>query len=154
MNVPPIAELLPHAGAMRLLDEVQEAEDERIVCLRRVRGDGLFESAAGLPAWAGVELMAQCVAAWAGWQAHREHRPVRVGFLLGTRSYACDADAFAVGSVLRVESVRNFHDASGMAAFSCCIDAPGARAEARLSVFSPPEPAAYLAAHEQDPPHA
>jgi predicted hotdog family 3-hydroxylacyl-ACP dehydratase len=134
----PIEELLPHAGEMILLDAVLEAEPERIVCRRRVSAGGLFNSADGsLPAWVGVELMAQSIAAWAGWQAKHEQRPVRLGFLLGTRHYQCDVAAFPSGSELLIEAVRNFHDDHGMAVFTCRIDAPGLHAEARLTVFSP-----------------
>jgi predicted hotdog family 3-hydroxylacyl-ACP dehydratase len=134
----PIEELLPHAGEMILLDAVIEAEAERIVCRRRVSAGGLFNTVDNsLPAWVGVELMAQSIAAWAGWQAKHEQRPVRLGFLLGTRHYQCDVEAFPVGSELLIEAVRNFHDEHGMAVFACRIDAPGMHAEARLTVFSP-----------------
>ncbi|MBB6187039.1 hotdog family protein [Rhodanobacter sp. MP7CTX1] len=134
----PIEELLPHAGEMILLDAVLEAEAERIVCRRRVSAGGLFNAVDGsLPAWVGVELMAQSIAAWAGCQAKREQRPVRLGFLLGTRHYRCDVEAFPAGSELLIEAVRNFHDEHGMAVFACRIDAPGMHAEARLTVFSP-----------------
>jgi predicted hotdog family 3-hydroxylacyl-ACP dehydratase len=143
---PPIAELLPHAGEMVLLDAVVEAGDERIACRRTVRADGLFEDAAGLPAWAGVELMAQAVAAWAGWQARREGRPVRLGFLLGTRHYRCDVDAFPPGTELRVEALRSFHADNGMGVFACRIDSPAGAAEANLNVFSPPDADAFFAA--------
>ena len=142
---PAIAELLPHAGDMVLLDAVIEAGEEHIACSRLVRSDGLFECGGGLPAWAGVELMAQAVAAWAGWQARYERRPVRVGFLLGTRHYRSDVDVFPSGSELRVEAVRSFHDDGGMGVFACRIDSSAGRAEARLSVFSPPDPNAFLA---------
>ena len=150
MNTWPIEALLPHTGGMILLDAMTEAEEERIVCRRTVRPGGLFEDADGnLPAWCGAELMAQCVAAWSGWQAKREQRPVRLGFLLGTRRYQCDVDAFPAGSELVIEAVRCFHDDDGMAMFACRIDAPGAHAEARLTVFSPPDPDAFLASTVQ-----
>ncbi len=146
----PIESLLPHTGGMILLDAVTLAEEERIVCRRTVRPGGLFEDADGsLPAWCGVELMAQCVAAWSGWQAKREQRPVRLGFLLGTRRYQCDVGAFPAGSELVIEAARCFHDDEGMAMFACRIDAPGAHAEARLTVFSPPDPDAFLASTVQ-----
>ncbi|MDE2317684.1 MAG: hypothetical protein KGK06_14855, partial [Xanthomonadaceae bacterium] len=63
----PIAELLPHAGAMILLDAVLEHGPEHALCRRRVPAGGLLHDADGaLPAWMGVELMAQAIAAWAG----------------------------------------------------------------------------------------
>ena len=62
MTVWPIAELLPHAGEMILLDAVLEHGSEHAVCSRRVPTAGLFHDADGsLPAWMGVELMAQAI---------------------------------------------------------------------------------------------
>lgn len=154
MSLCPMTELLPHTGAMILLDALVEVDAERIVCRRTVRADGLFNDADGsMPAWCGVELMAQTVAAWSGWHARREQRPVRLGFLLGTRHYRCDADAFALGSELLIEAVRQFHDDNGMAMFACRIDAPGIHAEARLNVFSPPDSDAFLAATAEGSSH-
>jgi predicted hotdog family 3-hydroxylacyl-ACP dehydratase len=147
----PIEDLLPHAGEMILLDAVLEAEAERIVCRRRVSAGGLFNSVDGsLPAWVGVELMAQSIAAWAGWQAKHEERPVRLGFLLGTRHYQCDVEAFPAGNELVIEAVRNFHDDHGMGVFACRIDAPGVHAEARLTVFSPPDADTFLTTPPRD----
>lgn len=139
-----IDQLLPHAGRMVWLDRLVEWDTERVVCERTVRAGDLEVTADGLPAWAGIELMAQAVAAWNGCQVLSVGNPVRPGFLLGTRAYRADADAFPVGSLLRVEAVRTFHDEDGMASFACRITTPGAHAEARLTVFSPTDPAPYL----------
>lgn len=151
----PIAELLPHTGEMILLDSVLDAEEDRIVCQLVVRPEGPFNDPDGsLPAWCGVELMAQSVAAWSGWQAKQEQRPVRLGFLLGTRHFHCNVDAFPPGSALAIEAFRSFHDDNGMAMFACRIDAEGIHAEARLTVFSPPDADAFLASLAQNPSHA
>ncbi|WP_445146499.1 ApeP family dehydratase [Dyella sp. Tek66A03] len=134
-----IAEVLPHTDAMILLDHIVACEAGRIACTRRVRaGESFVADDGSLPAWAGLELMAQAVAAWAGWQALAAGEPIRLGFLLGTRHYHATADAFSAGSELRIEAVRHFHDDEGMGVFACRIDAPGVHAEARLTVFSPP----------------
>lgn len=149
-----IAELLPHSGEMILLDSVLDGEEDRIRCRHTVRAGGAFNDSDGsLPAWCGVELMAQAVAAWAGWQGKQEQRPVRLGFLLGTRQYSCNSDTFPPGSELTVEAFRSFHDDNGMAMFACRIDSPGRHAEARLTVFSPPDSDAFLASIAQSPTH-
>jgi predicted hotdog family 3-hydroxylacyl-ACP dehydratase len=154
MTTWPMAELLPHSGEMILLDSVLVGEGERILCRHTVRAGGLFNDSDGrLPAWCGVELMAQSVAAWSGWQGKQEQRPVRLGFLLGTRHYLCNVDAFVPGSELTVEAFRSFHDDNGMAMFACRIDAPGIQATARLTVFSPPDSDAFLASFAQSQPH-
>lgn len=139
-----IDQLLPHAGRMILLDRVVEWDVERIVCERTVRRGDAFVDASGLPAWAGVELMAQTIAAWNGCQILAAGGTIRPGFLLGTRSYRADVDAFPHGTKLTIEAVRSFHDDDGMGAFTCLIGAPGMQAEARLTVFSPPDPTPFL----------
>jgi predicted hotdog family 3-hydroxylacyl-ACP dehydratase len=141
----PIEEVLPHAGEMILLDSIEDVEDERIVCIKTVQPGGLLQDADGnLPAWAGVELMAQSIAAWSGCRARTDRQPVQLGFLLGTRHYQCNVDAFPTGCRLRIEAERTFHDEHGMAVFSCRIDAPGIGAEARLNVYRPPDADAFF----------
>jgi predicted hotdog family 3-hydroxylacyl-ACP dehydratase len=148
----PIADVLPHAGAMILLDRVDELGDERVVCTRGLRAGEPFVDADGsLPAWAGIELMAQAIAAWAGCHARAAGEPVRLGFLLGARQYRCDADAFPPGAELRIEATRGFHDDEGMGVFACRVEGGGVCAEARLTVFSPPDAATFAASLEQGP---
>ncbi len=141
----PIAELLPHAGDMILLDGVERFDDDSVETVLHVRADGLLNTADGsLPAWIGVEIMAQSVAAFAGCHARQAGQPVELGFLLGTRSYQCNVEAFPAGADLRVRTHRSLQDDNGMGVFECHLDGPGIHAEARLNVFRPPEVASYL----------
>ncbi len=141
----PIAELLPHAGDMILLDGVERFDDESVVTYLQVRAGGLLNAADGsLPAWVGMELMAQSVAAFAGCQARKAGQPVELGFLLGTRNFQCNVDAFPVDAPLSIRALRSLQDDSGMGVFECHLDGPGIHAEARLNVFRPPEVARYL----------
>ena len=83
----PLAELLPHAGDMILLDRIEQCDEERIVTHLQVRDGGLFNQADGsYPAWLGVELMAQSIAAYAGVRAKRAARPVEQA----DQYHACD----------------------------------------------------------------
>ncbi|WP_448132349.1 ApeP family dehydratase [Stutzerimonas chloritidismutans] len=141
----PIAELLPHAGDMVLLDGVERFDDDSVETVLQVRADGLLSAADGsLPAWVGVEIMAQSVAAFAGCHARQAGQPVELGFLLGTRSYQCNVEAFPAGADLRVRAHRSLQDDNGMGVFECHLEGPGIHAEARLNVFRPPEVASYL----------
>ncbi|MES2821816.1 MAG: hotdog family protein [Pseudomonadota bacterium] len=146
----PIAELLPHAGEMILIDAVESFDEEQVHTRLTVRV-GLFSSADGsLPAWVGVELMAQSIAAYAGCQSRLIGKPVQLGFLLGTRAFRCNVEAFPLGAELKIHAQRSLQDDNGMGVFDCRLSGPGIDAEARLSVFSPPQVASYL--HEPERP--
>ncbi|MDN6855611.1 hotdog family protein [Pseudomonas sp. CAN2814] len=141
----PIASLLPHAGDMILIDEVLDFGDEDIRTRLTVRPGGLFNEADGsLPAWVGVELMAQSVAAYAGCQARSRGEPVELGFLLGTRQYQCDVASFPAGAQITIHAIRTLQDDNGMGVFECHLEGPDIKALARLTVFRPPEVASYL----------
>ncbi|WP_449125040.1 hotdog family protein [Pseudomonas viridiflava] len=142
----PLAELIPHAGDMILIDQVLAFDEEQIQTCLTVRAGGLFNEADGsLPAWVGVELMAQSVAAFAGCQARSKGDAVKLGFLLGSRKFECDVAHFPLGSELNIHAVRSLQDDSGMGVFECTLTGPDINAFARLNVYCPPNTADYLA---------
>ncbi|MBC8998326.1 hotdog family protein [Pseudomonas sp. N40(2020)] len=141
----PLAELLPHAGDMILIDKILSFDEEQIYTRLTVKSEGLFNLPDGsLPAWVGIELMAQSVAAFAGCHARQKGNPVELGFLLGTRKFECNVDAFPAGSELTIHGIRSLEDDNGMGVFECHINAPGIEVSARLNVFRPPQPTQYL----------
>jgi predicted hotdog family 3-hydroxylacyl-ACP dehydratase len=142
----PLAELLPHAGDMILIDQVLAFDEEQIHTRLTVAPGGLFNRANGdMPAWVGIELMAQTIAAYAGCLARRRGEPVALGFLLGSRKFECNVEHFPAGSQLTLHALRSLQDDNGMGVFECRLTGPGIEAFARLNVFCPPEPAHYLA---------
>ena len=141
----PLAELLPHAGDMILIDSIERFDDEQIYTRLTVKSEGLFNLPDGsLPAWVGVELMAQSVAAFAGCHARQKGNPVELGFLLGTRKFECNVEAFPAGTELSIHGLRSLEDDNGMGVFECHIHGEGIHASARLNVFRPPEATQYL----------
>lgn len=141
----PLAELLPHAGDMILIDEVLSFDSEQIHTRVRVRPGGLFNRENGdLPAWVGIELMAQSIAAYAGCRARQQELPVELGFLLGTRKFECNVEHFPNGIDLHIHAQRSLEDDNGMGVFECHLTGPGVHATARLNVFRPPQAAEYL----------
>lgn len=146
----PMAELLPHSGNMILLDEVLRFGPEDIHTRLIVRPGGLFNLADGsLPAWVGVELMAQTVAAYAGCQARQAGEPVKLGFLLGTRSFTCNVEHFPLGAELHISALCSLRDDNGMGVFECQISGPDIHVEARLNVFCPAQIGSYLTEPER-----
>ncbi|WP_348749173.1 hotdog family protein [Pseudomonas rhodesiae] len=141
----PLAELIPHAGDMILIDQVLSFDEEQIHTRATVKPGGLFNRPDGsLPAWVGIELMAQSVAAYAGCHARRRGEPVALGFLLGTRKFECNVEHFPAGAELSIHGLRSLEDDNGMGVFECHLRGDGFHASARLNVFRPPQAAAYL----------
>lgn len=151
----PIENYVPHRGVMLLLDRLLHADGEGAVAEVTVPRDGLFVQDAGMPAWVGLEYMAQTVAAWAGWQALQAQQSVKLGFLLGTRKYQADCSHFAPGAVLHVRVQSELVGDNGLGMFACEIVQTGAGgqdsvlAQARISVYEPEDGSAYIHALEK-----
>jgi|SRR5690554_2785238 len=136
-----IAELLPHADNMVLLDRLLSADIHSAVAELTVKNDGLFSGAPNLPAWVGIELMSQVIAAWAGYNARKINQSVRLGFLIGTRRYQSQVHEFSAGSVLTINAQRIFHDEGGLASFDCEIkdSSDSILLSANINVYQPDE---------------
>ncbi|QDQ27791.1 3-hydroxylacyl-ACP dehydratase [Chitinimonas arctica] len=146
----PIHALIPHRGPMCLLDRALEADQDSLVAELEIRPDSLFHDGNGVGAWVGIEYMAQAAAAHAGWLAHRQAEKGladgrKIGFLLGSRHYACRRPLFCNGEVLRITVRREFAADNGLAQFECHIDIAGQQvAEAILTVLVPDDANALL----------
>lgn len=147
-----IENYVPHRGVMLLLDRLVHADAEGADALVCVPRDGLFLQDAGMPAWVGLEYMAQAVAAWAGWQALQAGHAVKLGFLLGTRKYQAQCSHFAPGAVLRVSVRCELVGENGLGMFACEVRHEGqeaVQAQARISVYEPEDGSAYIHALEK-----
>lgn len=131
-----VEELVPHAGSMVLLSRVIEFDEENMLAEVIVRDDGLFGDGNSVPAWLGIEYMAQTIAALGGMKRRLAEKPLNLGFLLGTRRYDCNVGIFPVGSVLTI-SVNRLIEDQGMGVFDCRITAEGISASAKLNVYQP-----------------
>jgi predicted hotdog family 3-hydroxylacyl-ACP dehydratase len=141
-----VAELLPQSGRMVLLDDVLDIGDGYIVAALAVRDDGWFSEPDGtVPAWVGIEYMAQTVAAYSGYQRRIQGQAVDLGFLLGTRFYECSVGAFPCGATLTVHAAQEIEGYNGMSVFDCRIEGNRIAAAAKLNVFLPQDSRTYLA---------
>ena len=131
-----VADILPHDGTMVLLDNVLEYDQQSLVAAVTVRDDGLFGDGKTIPAWIGIEYMAQTVAAHGGMMCHLAGKPINLGFLLGTRRYTCNISEFTVGMHLTVKVERLIED-QGLGVFTCQILGDGIDISAKLNVYQP-----------------
>ena len=132
-----IAELIPHSGNMVFLDRLISADANSLTAELVVRGDGLLGNDKTVPAWAGIEYMAQTIAAYAGLIAKQQGEAIKLGFLVGTRHYHSNVAEFSVGSTLSV-SVEKIMQDETLGVFDCCIQSVGVEVRAKLNVYQPP----------------
>ena len=149
--MPPIHDLLPHRDAMLLVDRALagDASFIEVECVVPSRGwhidSGEDAIAPGMPAWIGIELMAQAIAAHAGLLGSLAGQAPKRGLLLGSRDYSAAQGSFKAGDVLRIAAHISFRDDSGFGAYDCSITGPaGETAKATLKVFEPPDFDAFI----------
>jgi predicted hotdog family 3-hydroxylacyl-ACP dehydratase len=107
---------------MLLLDTLVEARADRTVCEVKIGSDWLFVvPGAGIPAYVGVEIMAQCVAVHAGVRARVAGFEPPLGMLLGTRHFKSDVSWLDVGMTYRVVCKELYRDTQGMGSYECTI---------------------------------
>ena len=118
---PAIAALVPQAGPMCLLDRVLEHGPDHTVCAVDPGRSSLLAAPDGsVPAWVGLEYMAQCIAAHGGLIALARGLPLRPGVLLGSRRLSFGVQRFEIDRELRV-SVRHHRGERGLVAFDCDV---------------------------------
>ena len=137
---PPIEELLPHRGAMLLLSHMLAANEAGATCTALPDAGAWYANASGaMPAWIGIELMAQTIAAHVALIARRAGKPPRPGVLLGTRAYKATVDRYPAGQALHINARLSYRDESGLGAYDCTLaDADGTSlATAAITVYEP-----------------
>lgn len=143
---PPVEDVLPHRGTMRLVDEIVACDDEAVAVLASVDPQGWYADAQGaMPAWLGIELMAQAIAAHVGLIAMRAGGRARPGVLLGASRYEAHICAFASGARLRIEAKELLKSEQGHGAYECTIALDGrCVAQAVVKVFQPTDFHAFI----------
>jgi predicted hotdog family 3-hydroxylacyl-ACP dehydratase len=141
---PDVAELIPHARQMLLLSSVIEHDPDWTKCAVDVDRSLLFRDAGGgVPAWVGLEYLAQCIAVYGALVARAKGNTPRFGFFIGGRRLQLRVDRFRPGQRLHA-TVHHLRGDSGLVAFDGRIqDAAGGEPliEGRLNVYSVESPA-------------
>ena len=140
--------LLPHARPMILLDEVVGRDGLSMTTALTVRPSlPFFRPGRGIPTHIGLEWMAQTCGAYIGARSRDDGRPVRLGFLLGTREYKSSVRWFVVGERVLVTATEQFGDGQ-IGSFNCSIRRASDDvriANAVLTVYQPEDPGTLLA---------
>lgn len=135
-----LEELLAHRWPMLLLDRVIEAGDKHAVAEVTITPESAFyQPPFGVPAWVGIEYMAQSIGVLTGAQAQRKKDPTPMGYLLGTRKYNCTIPWFKNGDTLTVSCEEELFDSNGLGAYNCSITRDEIVSNCRLTVYQKPD---------------
>ncbi len=111
-----------HRDPMLLLDTLLDCSGETTVCeWTVVQDDAFVEAGLGVPAYIGVEFMAQCVAVHAGARARVEGKGPPLGYLLGTRHFNASVSYFEIGETYRASCEELILDGNGLGSYDCKI---------------------------------
>ena len=133
---PSIVQLVPHREPMILLDELLDWKRGWARCTFVVRDEARFVEDGILAMPFTIEHMAQSVAVCMGYEAFLDGRGVRVGMIVGCRTFEALAPEAQTGDQLFVEAQQRGANKS-VSGFDCHVsDAEGALlARAALTLY-------------------
>jgi predicted hotdog family 3-hydroxylacyl-ACP dehydratase len=118
----PAAEFVMHRDSMLLLDTLVDCSGDTTLCEWTVGDDHAFiEGERGVPAYVGIEFMAQCVAVHGGVRARVDGKGPPLGYLLGTRHFKASLSHFAIGETYRASCEELILDGNGLGSYDCKI---------------------------------
>jgi predicted hotdog family 3-hydroxylacyl-ACP dehydratase len=114
-----IKDIVPHRSPMLLLESVVSWHKSGIEVLVNPQDSVLFADTDGtIPAWVGIEYMAQAISAFAGINAKQKSEAICLGFLLGTRQYSAYVKHFLPSEKLQVRMEELMRDETNLVLFS------------------------------------
>ncbi len=143
---PDMEKLLFHRPPMILIDRMVQAMDKESTCEVTIGRHTLFLETSGVPAYVGIEYMAQAVAAHGGYKSYQAGDPIALGFLLGASQLQSFCRFFEVGQTLRIHVTHIWGEHQFMR-FHCTITIASTGRllqEADLNVFKPKDAHMYL----------
>ncbi len=141
----PIQDLVPHRPPMLLLDRALGMDGEWFAAAIAIRPGIPFFADGEVPAWVGLEYMAQTVGAYNGALGLARGGSPKPGMLLGTRAYSAAVPAFRDGLELEVRVRIDIFQDGGVSSIDCRIRAEGVElAQAQVTVIEAPDLRAFL----------
>jgi predicted hotdog family 3-hydroxylacyl-ACP dehydratase len=140
-----IDQLIVHRPPMRLLDGIVQISELKAVAAVLIKRDNpFFEEPHGLPAYCGLEMMAQTIAAIDGYRQLSRGLAPKIGFLLGSRKYESQVDYFREGAGLRIAVTMVFTDGQMFSFDGRVLEHDAEIGRANLNVYAPDSPDAFL----------
>lgn len=147
-DLPPIEELVPHRYPMLLIDGVTSFEPTRLTGTFTPM-EGCWDDPRGLPSYAGIEIIAQGIAALNSLTSRISEGATQpsVGVLLGARSYEAAMPFFPFGRRILIDIEEKMQDPVGFGAFLGTLRDEEGRtlASSTVKVFRPADFRTYIA---------
>ena len=136
----PARDFVLHREPMLLLDTLIDIGPDFARCEWTAGPSPFVGTEAGIPAYVGIETMAQCIAVHAGARAKARGFGPPLGFLLGTRYFQSSISHFEPGRTYVAECKELVRDSQGMGSFACKMRANDVCiASANLAVLEQPQ---------------
>lgn len=107
-------EYLPHEPPMVLVDEVVYVDENKALTKCYVNYEGVLSpflnEDGNLPSFFSLEIFAQSVGVWNGFNQHGTGNKTKMGMVLGARDLKVKEPFFKAGSVLNIEVYKNMSD--------------------------------------------
>ncbi|MBO7155769.1 MAG: thioester dehydrase [Campylobacter sp.] len=130
-----IQELIPHSGAMVLVDDIVEKKDDFISVKTLIKYDNPFLQDGKFPTFNTLEIMAQSLVVYRG--LNDKGSNTRLGFLLGARRFEIIKPNLNIGDELITKTyISEDFDGMGVYESSVYVD-DKLVASASISVFNP-----------------
>lgn len=130
-----IQELIPHSGAMVLVDDIIEKKDDFISVKTLIKYDNPFLQDGKFPTFNTLEIMAQSLVVYRG--LNDKGSNTRLGFLLGARRFEIIKPNLNIGDELITKTyISEDFDGMGVYESSVYVD-DKLVASASISVFNP-----------------
>lgn len=142
--------LMKQNKQMLLIDEVVDVADNWIKTQIHHRPGCTFANENGIiPAWIGLEYMCQTVLAQVGYQRLETNKPIKIGFVLGTKKFSCSVASFKIGQPIFIEAEEYMANTSDLGVHNCRIIDPSGNelASAMIKGAMPDDPLAIIKQH-------
>ena len=137
--LPTVDQTLPHEPPMILLDRLVRKTETGLISEVQIRDGIPFFDDGMVPAFVGVEYMAQTVAAYSGVESIGNGGQAKIGFLLGIQKFTSKCRLFSNGQILQVAVDHDWGDSQLMHFMGVITDSETKEVlqEAQLSAFEP-----------------
>jgi len=146
-NFKPVTTYILHREPMLFVRSIVDAGERFVETDSYLSRSNIFyhRESGFIPSWLGIEMLAQTAGIWAGMEDERLQVPIKLGFLLGVRTYSTNIPGFSPEECYQNRIQTNFIADASVVFSGEILDSRGALcASGELTAFRPENVEAYL----------